>query len=299
MPGEQSEREETRPAVPASVHGPVTLDSAHTVSSPSLQKEEEQGAVPREEAILTAAHAPDRDPTSSQGIGIMPTLIPRRRRRPFFILSSVVILLLVLIFFITDVGHITSAPATAHQKTPTATAVLTATPTAIPTPTTRSGFQNFIDTTDGFLVQYPVGWTHRLSNPGAEFTDDAVNTTFEMQVLLPSDSAAAGLSGNPNDPTSWVNFAMQSFATQYARDFKQDAGPLPAATFAGATWQTARGLISDQMSQVSIQVQVYATIYQGKPYIISLYAAAGVFSLADKVYFQPMLQSFEFLSVAA
>jgi hypothetical protein len=197
------------------------------------------------------------------------------------------------------VGHITGASATTQRKIPTATTVPTATATAIPTPTIRSGFQIFIDTSDGFLLQYPVGWTHRLSNPGAEFTDDAVNTTFEMQVLLPSDSAAAGLSGNPNDPTSWVNFAMQSFATQYASDFQQDAGPLPAATFAGATWQTARGLISDQMSQVSIQVQVYATIYQGKPYIISLYAAAGVFSLADRVYFQPMLQSYVFLPVAA
>jgi hypothetical protein len=297
MPGEQSEREETRPAVPASVHGPVTMDSAHTVSSPSLEKEEEQGAVPRDQATLTAAHPPHRDPIPSRGI--ISALIPRRRRRPVFIFSSIVILVLVLVLFITDVGHITSAPATAHQKIPTATTVPTATLTAIPTPTIRSGFQIFIDTTDGFLLQYPVGWTHRLSNPGAAFTDDAVNTTFEMQVLLPSDSAAAGLSGNPNDPTSWVNFAMQSFATQYASDFQQDAGPLPAATFAGVTWQTARGLISDHVSQVSIQVQVYATIYQGKPYIISLYAAAGVFSLADKIFFHPMRESFEFLPVVA
>ena len=297
MPGEQSEREETRPAVPPSVHGPVTLDSAHTASSPTLEKEEEQEAGTGEQVSQTTTHSPERDITTAQRT--MPALMPMYRRRSVFIFSSFVILLLVLVLFITDVGRITSAPATAHQKVPTATTVPTATLTAIPTPTIRPGFQIFIDTSDGFLLQYPVSWTHRLSNPGAEFTDDAVNTTFEMQVLLPSSSAAAGLSGDPNNPTSWVIFAMQSFATQYASDFQQDAGPLPAATFAGVTWQTARGVISDQMSQVSIQVQVYASIYQGKPYIISLYAAAGVFNLADKVYFQPMRESFEFLPVTA
>ena len=296
MPGEQNEREETRPAVPPSVRGPVTLDPVHTVSSPGLKKEEEQGEVPREQATLTDTDPPHRDPTGRRANVL--ALMPSYRRRPVFILSCMVILVLVMILFITDVGHITSAPATAHQKVPTATTVPTATLTAIPTPTIRTGFQIFIDTSDGFLLQYPADWTHRLSNPGAEFADDAVNTTFEMQVLLPSDSAAAGLSGDPNNPTSWVIFAMQSFATQYASDFHQDAGPLPAATFAGVTWQTARGLISDQMSQVSIQVQVYATIYRGKPYIISLYAAAGLFNLADKVFFQPMRESFEFLPVA-
>jgi hypothetical protein len=91
---------------------------------------------------------------------------------------------------------------------------------------------------------------------------------------------------------------MQSFANLYAGNFQQDAGPLPAATFAGSTWQTGRGVISDQVGQVSqasIRVQVYATIYQGKPYIISLYAADGTFSVADTVYFQPMRESFEFL----
>jgi hypothetical protein len=122
-----------------------------------------------------------------------------------------------------------------------------------------------------------------------------------MLVLLPSDSAAAGLSGDPNDPASWVNFAMQSFANLYAGNFQQDAGPLPAATFAGSTWQTARGLISDQVGQVSkasIRVQVYATIYQGKPYIIGLFAADGTFNVADMVYFQPMRGSFEFLPPA-
>jgi hypothetical protein len=171
----------------------------------------------------------------------------------------------------------------------------------VPTPTLRPGFQLFIDNADGFLLQYPDRWAHRLSNPGADFSDDAVNPTFKMQVLLPSNSAAAGLSGDPNDPAAWVSFAMQSFASSYAGNFQQDAGPLPAATFAGSTWQTGRGLISDQVGQagqVSIRVQVYATIYQGKPYIISLYAADGTFNIADTVYFRPMRESFEFLPPA-
>jgi hypothetical protein len=174
----------------------------------------------------------------------------------------------------------------------------------VPTPTLRPGFQLFLDQADGFLIQYPDGWTRRLDNPGADFSDDAVNATFLMQVLLPSDSAAAGLSGNPNDPASWVNFAMQSFSSTYAGGFQQDAGPLPAATFAGSTWQTGRGLILDQVGQpgqagqLSIRVQVYATVHQGKPYIIGLFAADGTFNIADTVYFRPMRESFEFLPPA-
>jgi hypothetical protein len=183
------------------------------------------------------------------------------------------------------------SPTTAHHP-PTATPRPTATATKIPSPTAMPGFQLFVDTTDGFMLQYPVGWVQHLNNPGAEFSDDAGNPTFEMQVLLPSDSAAAGLTGDPNDPQSWVNFAMESFATQYAGQFQEDAGPLPAAQFAGATWQTARGIITDQ---VRIRVQVYATVYQGKPYIISLFASDDAFSVADTVYFQPMRLSFQFL----
>ena len=298
MPGEQSEREETRPVVPASVHGPGILDSAHTVSSPGLEKEEEQAAVPTDQATLTAAHSPERDPTPSRGI--MPALIPRYRRRPVFIFSSVVILVLVLVLFITDVGHITSAPVTARRTIPTATTTPTATLTAVPTPTTRSGFQIFIDTNDGFLLQYPIGWTHDVHDSVAEFTDNAVTPTFNMQVLPPSFLENASPSGDPKDPTSWVNFAMQSYASLLG--FQQEAGPLPEATFGGATWQTARALVSTQVDGVSqpvLQIQVYATIYQGKPYIIGLYATASVFNLADKIYFHPMRESFEFLPVAS
>lgn len=295
MPGEQSEREEKRPAVRASVHGPVTHVSRDTEDFPGLKTELQtpgtlHGA---EETVAGLSH--HAVPPSKVALD----LAVGGHRRPLLVLGSVVVVTLLLVLVIADVAHPTSAERLAHNHTPTATIAPTPTMTVNPTPTVRPGFQIFVDTGDGFLLQYPVGWTHRLSNPGAEFSDDAVNTTFEMQVLLPSASAVAGLRGNPDNPTSWVNFAMQSFATQYASNFQQDAGPLPAATFAGATWQTARGLISDQMSQVSIQIQVYAAIYQGKPYIISLYAAADAFNVADMVYFQPMRTSFEFLPVTA
>jgi hypothetical protein len=292
MPSEQSEREETRPAVRASVHSPVIHHSRDTVDLPGLETEQPASRRGVEETTVEGASY-RAGPLTKAAL----ELAERGRRRPLLVLGSVIVVALLLVLVIADVGHPSSAERLAHQHTPTAT--LAPTPTVIPTPTVRPGFQIFVDTSDGFLLQYPVGWSHRLSNPGAEFSDDAVNTTFEMQVLLPPASAAAGLSGNPNDPTSWVNFAMQSFVNQYASDFQQDAGPLPAANFAGASWQTARGLISDQMSQVSIQIQVYATIYQGNPYIISLYAAADAFSVANRVYFQHMLDSFEFLPVTA
>jgi hypothetical protein len=296
MPGEQSEREEIRPAVPASIHGPVRLNTAKTLDLPDPEKDQTTQTTHTIPATNSSSTR-DSEPPAPKA----PLYRRFAARRPWLVPFGVAIVAVVLLLLIADVGHAGGAPGTALQHPPTATTVPTATPSIVPSPTLRSGFQLFIDNTDGFLLQYPTGWTHRLSNPGAEFADDAVNATFEMQVLLPSDSAAAGLSGNPNDPASWVNFAMQSFASLYAGNFQRDAGPLPAATFAGSTWQTGRGLISDQVGQVSqasIRVQVYATIYQGKPYIISLYAADGTFNVADLVYFQPMRESFEFLPPA-
>ena len=284
MPGEQSEREEIRPAVPASIHGPVRLNTANTLDLPDLEKEQ---------AIQTTHTMP---PTQSHLTSDSEPPVPKsplyRRfaaRRSWLVPCGAALVVAVLLLLIADVGHAGGAPGTAQQHPPTATTVPTATPSIVPSPTLRPGFQLFVDKADGFLLQYPTGWTDRLSNPGADFADDSLNATFEMLVLLPSDSAAAGLSGDPNDPASWVNFAMQSFANQFAGDFQQEAGPLPAAAFAGSTWQTARGLITYQEGQVSLdstQVQVYATIYQGKPYIISLYAADGTFNVADMVYFQ-------------
>ncbi|MGO8948535.1 MAG: hypothetical protein ACLQUY_12920 [Ktedonobacterales bacterium] len=275
MPGEQSEREEIRPAVPASIHGPVRLNTADTLDDPGPAKEQATGPVK-----------------------ILPPRRPMPSRHPLLVLASGALVLLLLFLLIADVGRSGNAPPTVRTRSkPTATILPTVTPSVFPTPTIRSGFQLFVDTTDGFLLQYPVGWTHRLINPGAQFADDASNATFEMQVLLPSDSAASGLSGDPNDPETWVDFAMQSFANESAGNFQQDVGPLPAANFGGTTWKTARGLITIT-DQVSIQVQVYATVYLGKPYIIALYAPDGAFHAADMVYFQPMRESFEFLPLA-
>jgi len=177
----------------------------------------------------------------------------------------------------------------AHQQTPTATTAPT------PTMTAASGFQIFVDTNDGFQLQYPVGWTRQVNNSEALFSDDAANTTFQIQVLPPSALQNATPPGNPNDPTSWVDLAMHGYALEFGGNFQQDAGPFPAATFAGSTWQTGRGLISDQTSQVRLQIQVYATIYQKKPYIIGFYGDADAFNVADMVYFQPVRESFVFL----
>jgi hypothetical protein len=286
MPGEQSEREETRPAVRASVHGPVTQHSRDTADFPPPETEQQTPATQHSEEETTIVGAP-RQALSPRKVVL--DLAHRGRRRPLLVFGGVVVVVLLLVLVIADIGRPTSAERLAHQHTPTATTAPT------PTMTAASGFQIFVDASDGFQLQYPVGWTRQTNSSITEFSDDSVSTTFQMQVFPPISLENASPPGDPNDPTTWVNFAMQSYALGFAGRFQQDAGPLPAATFAGATWQTGRGLISDQASQVSIQIQVYATIYQGKPYIISLYAAADAFNVADMVYFQPMRESFVFL----
>jgi hypothetical protein len=52
---------------------------------------------------------------------------------------------------------------------------------------------------------------------------------------------------------------------------------------------------STSAPQTRIRVQVYATVYNGRPYIINLFAADDRFSAGLTQFFNPMLQSFAFL----
>ncbi|HEV8193464.1 MAG TPA: hypothetical protein VGP82_18535, partial [Ktedonobacterales bacterium] len=64
-------------------------------------------------------------------------------------------------------------------------------------------------------------------------------------------------------------------------------------TIGGQAWQTGGLLVTG--SDPSICVQVYATVYNDKPYIITLSAYNDRFTAGNIEFFTPMLKSFQFL----
>jgi len=164
-----------------------------------------------------------------------------------------------------------------------------------PTQTPIVGFQQYVDPAEGFSIQYPGSWVYIPDSPGIQFDDDISNPTYEVQVIVPSDTTYAGLSGDPSDPAVWVNYTLSAVARKFQDNFQQVPGPAPSVMIGGVTWQSGVGLLTGDPNQGSFRVQVYATVYQGKPYIINLLAPDAKFSVAEKYFFTPMLQTFEFL----
>jgi hypothetical protein len=217
-----------------------------------------------------------------------------------------IVILLALLPTVLNASH---NPAGAERARPTQTPLP---PTATPSPTAMLGYAPLVDGADGFVVQRPLGWTCSRSNPGIDCIDSPDAQNFRLQVQLPGKWTGADAGADPNDASVWVEYALGAFSDVPGRTYERVPGPLSPATFGGATWQTGAAIIgmeddnsSDQSVTpsatpaaplVRIRVQVYATVHGAKPYIIALYAADDQFSGGSSQYFQPMLQSFAFLS---
>jgi hypothetical protein len=224
-------------------------------------------------------------------------LPPRRpgRQASAVVAGALALTVLTLVLVLADVGQTTAGQPGPVAKHPTATprSTATATATVFPTPTPMSGFQVYVDRSEGFLVQYPLTWTRQSNNPEVVFLDNANNTSYQVQLDLPGDATSIGLQGDPNVPSAWVNYAMNELSAQFGDGFQQLPGPTPAAIIGGEQWQSSVALLS--ISGVSVRVQVYATVHNGKPYILSLEAADERFDTGRQLYFGPMLGSFQFL----
>jgi hypothetical protein len=64
-------------------------------------------------------------------------------------------------------------------------------------------------------------------------------------------------------------------------------------TIGGQTWQSGTAVFDVQ--QLHSRVQVYATIFEGKPYVITLLAPDASFTAGERQYFRTMLATFQFL----
>ncbi|HEX8035315.1 MAG TPA: hypothetical protein VF510_15780 [Ktedonobacterales bacterium] len=223
---------------------------------------------------------------------------PARRVRALGVAGGVLVLLAVLLV-IADAGRGVSQPVSAVKPKPTATATLTPSPTVYPTPTPMIGFQVYVprDRSEGFLIQYPATWIANSNYPGVEFDDDKVNPTHEVQVLLPGDATAVGVSGDPNDASVWVNYELNKLAEKWGTSFSQVSGPAPAVQINNVTWQSGQAMLSE--NQTHIRVQVYATVHDGKVFIINQLASNDTYYDSVSRYFMPMLRSFTFLPPGA
>lgn len=254
---------------------------------------------------------------------------PPMRAAPWVVAVGMVILLSTLLLMLADVRRM-SDTTTTPRPTPTHAPTVTVVPT--PSPTAEEGFQYYVDRTNGYMIQYPTGWVTDQLNPGIQFSDDENSPGYQVQIVPVSTATAIGPTANPLDPSAWVNYALDNLEKRlqqgtYIRvlgsapievegtptaSVQATAQPSPTVGLGTPTpdtvscalsqlpviigkqaWETGGLLLTG--SDPSICVQVYATVYQGKPYIITLSAYDDRFTAGNIEFFTPMLKSLEFL----
>ncbi|MBA2285023.1 MAG: zinc-ribbon domain-containing protein [Ktedonobacteraceae bacterium] len=172
-------------------------------------------------------------------------------------------------------------PSPTTQPTPSPTQIPS--PTVAPTPAPNPGFAwcDQTCTNNGFSMQYPAGWV-RGTNAGGTL----VHFT------------------HPTDPETLANFKTPGPATQTADQLVNgdiqalnphptDMSPNTTTTIGGTTWTSA--IAHYQPGTQVDRIQVYATVYQGKAYIIELQAPETTFNDMNNQFFVTMLGTFQFV----
>jgi len=195
---------------------------------------------------------------------------------------------------ITPTAIPTSAPSPTTVPSPTPTA--TATPTPVPSPTvapTAAPDPNFswcttTCTTNGFVVEFPTGW-----NEGQ--TADKTGVQF----FNPSQTDIYAAFKTPGATTST---ASNLVAADLQTGFASQTGYVPPTTtenttIGGENWtyEIAHYNINSQVERI----EVFATVHQGKAYIIELQAPDSQFDALNTQYFATMIGRFQFQQSAS
>ncbi len=190
----------------------------------------------------------------------------------------------------------TPSPTVAPTPSPTAQPSPTATPspTTVPTPAPDAGFAwcGANCSQYGFMTEFPAAWqgTPAANSPGVQFTDPAMPGVY-------ASFKAPGATGS-----SATDVLMSDLQTNFAsQPAYAPPTPPPAAnaTIGGAPWYAVATSYNDNQNQ-PVHVEVYATVYQGKAYIIELQApdASNQFDSIKQQFFVNMLVKFQFLPTA-
>ena len=171
---------------------------------------------------------------------------------------------------------------------PSPTTAPTPAPTAAVTPAPDDGFSwcGAVCTNYGFTVEYPNTW-----QPGT------MPGTNGVQFANPGQSdqfATFKAAGQTNSSAS--ELVTNDLQTNFANKSGYQAPTTSStATISGETWATATASYQSDTQQQE-HIEVYATVHQGKAYIIELQASEDQFSSVNSQYFTNMLGKFQFLS---
>jgi hypothetical protein len=184
-----------------------------------------------------------------------------------------------------------TATATATPSpTPSPTATPSPTPTVIPTAAPDANFSwcGTQCTQNGYQIEFPNGWVQGAaqSGPGIQFTNPGNADTIYAAVKTPSSGSS---SASDLISADVANFSGQTNFT----------GPqsVLSATIGGENWSYS--IITYQLNSQTEQVNIYATIHQGKGYVVELQAAQAQFPSINTQFFGPMIASFQFVAVTA
>ncbi|MEO7001140.1 MAG: PsbP-related protein [Ktedonobacterales bacterium] len=107
-------------------------------------------------------------------------------------------------------------------------------------------------------------------------------------------TSTPGAATTPTAPTSALTGCRGN--SDSATDGSDASQAAPGATPSATSNTTATPSVPDRcLVSTCIRVEVYATVYNGRPYIITLLASDDRFAAGSIEFFQPMLQSYEFL----
>lgn len=175
------------------------------------------------------------------------------------------------------------SPSPTLPPTPSPTPVLTMTPA----PDAGFAWCDTTCTSNGFSVEYPGTWLQKS-------TSDSLGTQFTN----PSQSDEFAAFKTPGVVTMNADQLVSSDLNNYSSQPSYTT-PTPTSstasntTIGGETWvyQTANYQLNGQTERI----EVYATVHQGKAYIIELQALDAQFNATNTQYFQSMLGRFQFL----
>ena len=185
----------------------------------------------------------------------------------------------------------TAIPSPTPTTAPTPTPTTAPSPTVAPTPTPDPGFAwcSTTCTTNGFLVEYPGSWTQgqTADATGTQFTNPAQADEYAAFKTPGATSSSAG---------DLVNQDLQSnFATKTGYTL---ITPSATTTIDGENWTYAVATYQNAALNNTVeQVAVYATVHQGKAYLIELQAPQTLYTTVNTQYFDLMLKQFQFQQV--
>jgi hypothetical protein len=204
-----------------------------------------------------------------------PGVPPKKKSRAGLIIGIVVVLLIIIIGGIVAVALLGGKKNSGPTSNATATVAATATPVATATPSIPAGFQQFTSPDNTFSIVYPSDWTKDSSSEGtgAQFVGTA------GQIFIVTNGGAG--QGDP--------------ATNDAAFCGALGGPPSApkqVTISGQQWTQEECDNSSGTQHAAVD----SVSYKGNLYLIAYASPKATYASDNTKYYQPMEQSFQFLS---